>query len=303
MAPTCMQDYIQLTRLHKFPLGSAVIFWPAAYGVAMAAYAFDISAGALVRQTASFAVGCTLLHSTFCVLNDIFDRDLDGLVGEFSGAVSVPGAYALFFTFLLATVAPLFFSNKQAIIIGLLSVPLHVLYPLSKRWTWWPQAWLGMSNAWSFFVGWFAIAANRSTREQVLAVFSAYAAMICWTIYFDTVYATQDREDDARVGVKSTARLFGAWLWEITACFALAAVALLVYAGYLADHGVAYYAVACGGALAHFIWQLTSWDIDSEKSSGKIFKSNGELGLIIFIGVVADYALKGTSFPAMPTPV
>ncbi|KZV59282.1 UbiA prenyltransferase, partial [Peniophora sp. CONT] len=290
--------YIQLTRLHKFPLGTAVIFWPAALGLAMAAYAFDTPARDFLRQAAVFGIGCTLLHSTFCILNDIFDRDLDGLVERtktrpiVSGAVSVAGAYALFLGFLFATACPLIFANKQTITIGLLSLPLHILYPLTKRWTWWPQAWLGISNGWSFFVGWFSIAATHSSREQILAVFSAYIAMVCWTIYFDTVYATQDREDDARVGIKSTARLFGTWLREITACFAICTVVLLIYAGYLVEHGPAYYVLSCGGAMAHFTWQLSTWDLNSDKSSGKLFKSNNELGLIIFGGMVADYALK-----------
>ena len=112
----------------------------------------------------------------------------------------------------------------------------------------------------------FAILGVHETSESSLN--------LSWTIYFDTVYATQDREDDARVGVKSTARLFGTWLWEITACFAMCTVALLAYAGYLSGHGAAYYVLACGGAMTHFAWQLNSWVLDSDKSSGKIFKAS-----------------------------
>jgi 4-hydroxybenzoate polyprenyltransferase len=264
----------------------------------MAAYAFNILIIDFVRQLFGFGLGCTLLHSTFCILNDICDRDLDGLVERtktrplVSGAFPLSGALVLFAGFLAATAGVLLFANSQAVAFGLLSVPLHFLYPTSKRWTWWPQAWLGISNGWSFFVGWFSIAASQSSRENVISVLSMYGAMICWTIYFDTIYATQDREDDARIGVLSTARLFGTWLREFTTVLAICTTFLLLYAGTLNRHGVLYYVLSCGGAMCHFLWQIASWDPNNSKSSGKIFKSNGDLGLIVFAGMVADYAYK-----------
>ncbi|KZV76736.1 UbiA prenyltransferase [Peniophora sp. CONT] len=295
MTPLRLRNYLELTRLHKFPLGTALTFWPAAFGVTMAAYAFNIPAREFARQSLAFGIGCTLLHCTFCVLNDIFDRDLDAFVERtkgrpmVTGTVTLPGAWSLFIGSLLATSCPLFFANEQAFTIGLLSLPLHVLYPLAKRWTWWPQVWLGIVLGWSFFVGWFSVAADKSSRDQMLAVFYMYGAIICWTIHFDTVYATQDREDDARIGVLSTARLFGAWLRELDACFAISTVMLVACAGYLNKQGVAYYVLSCGGAACHLAWQLTRWDPDRDESNKVVFKSNSELGLIMFSGMAVDY--------------
>ncbi|KZV76748.1 UbiA prenyltransferase [Peniophora sp. CONT] len=271
MSSSIVHNYIHLTRLDSFPLGSAIVFWPSAFGVTMASYCFGLSASDLSRQLIGFGAGCTLLHSTFCILNDICDRDIDGLVERtksrplVTGAVSLHGAWILFLAFISATACML-------ATFGLLSLPLHVLYPLTKRWTWWAQAWLGVCGGWSLFVGWFSVAGTRTTREHVLALFSMYAAVICWDIYVDTIYASQDRKDDARIGIFSVARLFESRLRAFSAFCAFCAVALLICAGLFLGYGIPYYAIACGGASCHFAWQLYSWDPNDNKSSGMMFK-------------------------------
>ncbi|KAI0036281.1 UbiA prenyltransferase family [Vararia minispora EC-137] len=285
---------VKLTRLDKFPLGSLVIFWPAAFGVTMASYAFNTSVQDFLTKIGIFAVGGTLLHSTFCVLNDICDKDLDGMVERtksrplVAGTASLTFAWVLFLGFLSATLFLLSFAQPLAVSFGMLSLPLHFTYPLSKRWTWWPQAWLGISNGWSYFVGWLSVAGERSSSTQVKATLAINT--YSWTIYFDTIYATQDRKDDTRIGVKSTARLFGSRLREITALFAVATIVLMTSAGVLNHHGTPYFIISCAVAAAHFVWQVMSWDTENDRQSGELFKANGNLGYFIFLGMVADYA-------------
>ncbi|KZV60686.1 UbiA prenyltransferase [Peniophora sp. CONT] len=278
MAHSVLRDYIQqVTRLDSFPLGTAITFWPAAFGVTMAAIAFDISIPDFVRQLLCVGIGCTLLHSTICVLNDIAARNIDGLVERTKqrplviGAVPLRGAWILFAGLLSILICILLaLANETTVTFGLLSLPLHVLYPYSKRWTWWPQAWLGISIGWSIFVGWFSIAGARSSRTNTLAV-----VLMCsrsWAIYYDTVYASQDVEDDTRIGVLSTARLFESRVQAFTTCFATCVVLLLIYNGTLNEYGVLYYTLTCGGASCHFLWQLSNWEPKDNESSAKIFK-------------------------------
>ncbi|KAI0035462.1 UbiA prenyltransferase family [Vararia minispora EC-137] len=287
-------ECFKLTRLHKFPLGSLVIIWPAAFGVAMASYATRATLEDFLVKIGLFTLGGTCLHSSFCVLNDIYDRDLDGQVERtktrplVTGAISLPLAWFVFLCCLSTTALLLSFANSSAVFFGMLSLPLHFIYPYSKRFTWWPQAWLGISNGWSFFVGWISVSGTEVSHAQVKAMLAMYGCMICWTIYFDTIYATQDRKDDERVGIKSTARLFGAQLHFITALFATAMVALLVTGGTFNDHGLPYFAVSCPAAAVYFLWQMASWDINNDQQSGELFKGNGYLGFVIFAGMAAD---------------
>jgi len=281
-------------------MGSIVICWPGVIGLAIAAHEFQtVSDTELFIKAAVFCLGGTLFHSAFCVYNDICDIEFDGRVERtktrplVAKEISLLGAWTAFLTVYLLGIFSMYFAhlNNTAIAFGLLSMPLHFLYPLSKRWTWWPQAWLGLSNGWSFLVGWFTFADEQSSKAQIQASILMYLAMVCWTIYFDTIYATQDRSDDARAGVKSTALLFGDSVRAATSAFAALTAVCMAASGILYKHGVLYFSISCCGAACHFAWQMASWNVNDRKQTGKLFKSNGDWGFIVFAGIIADRAM------------
>jgi len=288
--------YFELTRLHKFPLGSIVICWPGVLGLAMSAHTFEKSYTELSVQTLIFCLGGTLFHSAFCVYNDICDRDVDGRVARtkkrplVTGEISLVGAWIAYLSVVSVGLFAMSFAhlNHTAIALGLLSLPLHLLYPLAKRWTWWPQGWLGLSNGWSYFVGWFTFAGRYSSHANIKACLFMYLAMASWTIYFDTIYATQDRKDDADAGIKSTALLFGKNVRGATSAIAALTMFCIVAAGVLNQHGLPYFLISCFGAGAHFAWQMGTWDVNDAKQTGQIFKSNGDWGFLVLAGILAD---------------
>ena len=178
-------------------------------------------------------------------------------------------------------------------LIGLIGVfPLHALYPLMKRWTYWPQAWLGLAMNWGFPVAWLSITHGSADLYVVISFFLGtvwyvdlsfpssfrvlthdYRALTrSWTIVYDTIYACQDREDDVHAGVKSTAVLFGSWVRPILMAFTALFLGLLVLAGVLNSQGAWYFVVSCGGAAGHFVWQFASWNPDVAEDGGKKFQ-------------------------------
>ncbi|GJE85451.1 4-hydroxybenzoate octaprenyltransferase [Phanerochaete sordida] len=284
--------YWELMRLHKPVLGNTLMFWPCAWGLTMAGYTTGTSSYDLVMQLLAFAVGSTLMHSAACVLNDICDIDFDKQVERTrsrplpSGVVTVTEAWILLLALMVPTVAMLLLTNQTAALVALPGIfPFHALYPLMKRWTYWPQAWLGFAMNWGFLVSWLAV----TDTVPVFVVWPFFLGTVCWTIVYDTIYACQDREDDVHAGVKSTALLFGAWVRPILAGFTLAFLALLAGAGLANGQGAPYFVLSCGGAAAHFAWQFASWAPDVPADGGRKFNSNGLTGLIIWSGMLVDY--------------
>ncbi|KAI0337401.1 4-hydroxybenzoate polyprenyl transferase [Trametopsis cervina] len=291
------RGYYELTRLHKPIMGNTLMFWPCAWGLTMAGYANGTSLPILVYQVLLFGVGSTLLHSAACVLNDICDIDFDKQVERTrsrplpSGVVSVYEAWALLILLLLPTVATLIFTNQTAAILGVFGIlPLHALYPLMKRWTYWPQAWLGLAMNWGYIVAWYALTDNASEKAHTICTF--FFGTVCWTIVYDTIYACQDREDDVLAGIKSTAVLFGAYVRPILIGFALAFISLLLYAGISNGQGAGYFVVSCGGATAHFVWQFWTWKVERPEDGGHKFQANGWTGLVIWVGMLVDYWVR-----------
>ncbi|KAJ7250755.1 UbiA prenyltransferase family-domain-containing protein [Mycena rebaudengoi] len=287
--------YYELTRLHKWPLGSILVFWPSAWGVAMAAYSVELPWQNLLIQTLMFAIGSTLLHSAACILNDICDRDFDRQVERTknrplaTGVISVTGATLWLLLFVFASIMVLATTNKTAFLYGLLGVfPLHALYPLMKRWTWWPQAWLGLAMNWGFPIGWLAV--GGAMDKKILGIF--FAGTICWTIVYDTIYGCQDRRDDIVAGVKSTSLLFGTWVRPILVMFAATFVACMVYAGICNQQGPYFFGISIGGACIFFFWQFSTWQVDDVADCGSKFEANGNMGLIIWMGMLLDYYCK-----------
>jgi 4-hydroxybenzoate polyprenyltransferase len=220
-----------------------------------------------------------------CTWNDITDRHIDAAVARTrsrpipSGQVGVRGAIAWMVAQALVAFAILLSFAPLAIWLGVASLVLVAIYPFAKRFTWWPQLFLGLAFNWGAIL---AHAAHDGTLG--VAPVLLYGAGIAWTLFYDTIYAHQDREDDALIGVKSTARLFGArtgrWLWA----FALAAGGLMLASVLLAAPAGAGRIVALAGVagfVAHLVWQMRALDIDDPARCLALFRSNRDAGLIV----------------------
>ncbi len=237
--PSAWKPYAQLSRLDR-PIGWQLLLLPCWMGIAISrtGYGFFWDDA---RYALGFLIGAIAMRGAGCTYNDILDRDIDAQVERTrlrplpSGAVSLKAAWAWLLAQCLAGLAVLLTLPPLAQFVSLLAVPLVALYPLMKRITWWPQAWLGIVFSWGALVGGAAVSYQGGVPGEAIAL---YAGCICWTIGYDTIYALQDREDDALVGVRSTARLFGAqWrLW--TSVFYVAALALWTSAAAIAGSGL-----------------------------------------------------------------
>lgn len=292
VAQSWWRPYWELARMHKFPTGSMLVFWPCVWGYLMSAGSNIPPWHRLPALFAMFLVGSTILHSAACTINDICDRDFDRQVERTknrplaAGTISVLGATI----FLILQVAVFFYIlsrvNSTAFLCGTFGVfPLHAFYPLMKRITYWPQAWLGLAMNWGLPTAWLIVAPGdiKSVPMYILTF-----GTICWTIVYDTIYACQDRRDDVKAGVKSTALLFADWVKPILTVFATVFVATLTYAGMSTGHGWTYFALSVGGCAAHLVWQLLTLDVDSPEDCWSKFNSNGYLGYIVTIGLLVD---------------
>ncbi|KAI0087857.1 UbiA prenyltransferase family-domain-containing protein [Irpex rosettiformis] len=285
-----------LTRMHLFPMGSDLCIAPCIWGLLMAAHHIDFQpTNRVFWMLALWSFEQTVEHSAGCVLNDIFDRDVDGLVERSSGRPLVTGAVPLRQAVYLA----LFLHGIILGILGFCGIPTLCAglvgivffgwpYPLMKRWTNWPQAWLGLTFGWGIMKGWLSLDAD---HYDTCVIAMLWCGNTCWTIVYDTIYACQDRKDDVRAGVKSTAVLFGERVRTVLSLFATVFVACLFLAGVANEHGLWYFVVSVGGASCHLIWQLYTINFENRDDCKRKFKSNGTLGLIVSLGLLCDYLL------------
>ncbi|KAH9917679.1 UbiA prenyltransferase [Epithele typhae] len=264
--------YFQLTRLHKPFMGNTLLFWPCAWGLTLAARATNMPLDTYATYLTAFFYD-KLVERTRT-------RPLP------SGRASISGAIALYFALQLPAVLMIALTNKTTALLTLISMfPIQGLYPLMKRWTYWPQAWLGLSFNCGVPVGWASVTGQYPPPSVWLLALGG----TCWTIFYDTIYACQDREDDKRVGIKSTAVLFGDRVRAILTLFAGAFVLCLAVAGAALGHGAAYLLLSCGCTLAHLGWQLWVWDDKDVRDSMLKFESNGFLAAVIWLGMFGDY--------------
>ncbi|KAF5365647.1 hypothetical protein D9758_003168 [Tetrapyrgos nigripes] len=291
-------DYWELARMHKFPLGTLVVFWPCVFGLVLGAFVRPISMLELGKMTFFLLIGSALVHSAACVINDICDRDFDRQVERTKnrplarGAISLTGATFLLFALVGLSLLLMSYCNPLAFNVGLIGIfPLHGLYPLMKRWTWWPQAWLGLAMNWGFTVAWIAVTGN--IDWNIVPVF--FLGLWSWTMVYDTIYGCQDKKDDVKAGIKSTSLLFGSYIRPVLAVFATNVVSAFVYVGLKHRHGLAYWIISVGGAAVHFAWQLITLNPDDPSDCAVKFKSNGSLGYILYLGMVADYYFEVAS--------
>jgi 4-hydroxybenzoate polyprenyltransferase len=235
-----------------------------------------------------FAVGATVMRGAGCTWNDIVDRDFDGRVERTalrpipSGQVSVRNAFLFAIGLSLTGFLVLIQFNWATIAIGILSLALVAAYPFAKRFTYWPQLVLGLTFNWGALVGWAAVTGGIGWPALLL-----YVGAVLWTIGYDTIYAHQDREDDALLGLKSTALKLGAKTKPALLVFYGGALVLWTAAFWTAGAtGPGYLALL--GVLAHFGWQISTLDVDETDNCLTRFKSNRFVGWIIVGGLVAE---------------
>ena len=293
-APAWSRPYLRLSRADR-PIGTWLLLIPCLWGIALAAMSDGFRAWDLWLAL-SCGVGAFVMRGAGCTWNDIADRDIDAQVARTrsrpipSGQVSVRGALVWMVLQALAGATILLSYNSLAIALGAASLGLVAIYPFAKRFTWWPQVFLGLAFNWGALL---AFAAHAGT--VTVGAVALYAAGIVWTLYYDTIYAHQDKEDDALIGVKSTARLFGdksrGWLWffaGLTMVLMMLAVALALPA----DAGVLPLLAALAGVWGmgwHLALQMRRTDLDDPLSCMRTFRANRDAGLIaaLFLAIAA----------------
>ena len=293
LAPRWARPYVRLARLDR-PIGAWLLLWPCWWSLALAATAGAPESSGASRLglpdpalLALFALGAVAMRGAGCTYNDIVDRDLDAQVARTrsrpipSGQVRVRQAAAFMAVLGLIGLGVLLSFNDFAIWLGLAALPLVAVYPFAKRVTDWPQAVLGLAFNWGALLGWAA-----ATGGLGLAALALYAAGVAWTLGYDTVYALQDKEDDALIGVRSTALLLGARARLGIAAFYGSATAMLALAGALASLGWPFYAVLAAAAV-QFGWQTETLDGEDAANCLYRFRSNKWLGWLVFIAIVA----------------
>ncbi len=290
LAPSWLRPYLRLARFDR-PIGAWLLLLPCWWSAALAAVAAHAGAPNLAHLVL-FLVGAFVMRGAGCTWNDIVDRDLDGSVERTasrpipSGQVSL--AQAALFLILQALIgfAVLLAFNRFTVALGIASLAIVAVYPFMKRITYWPQIVLGLAFSWGALMGW-AGAFGRLDLPALLL----YAGSISWVIGYDTIYAHQDRDDDALVGIKSTALLFGARTKPMLALFYGVAVIALGAAGFAAGAGLVF-ALGLLAFAAHLAWQIVRLDIGDPDNCLAVFKSDRDAGLILFAGLVLDAALR-----------
>lgn len=291
-APKATRPYLRLSRADR-PAGTWLLLLPCWWGLALAI--LNDPAGANLMDAWIFVgcgIGAFLMRGAGCTWNDITDRDFDGRVERTksrpipSGAVTVRQALIWMVIQALLAAVILFTFNWFTIALGIASLLLVCVYPFAKRFTWWPQVFLGLAFNWGALLAWAAHHGSLNAAPLLL-----YLAGICWTLFYDTIYAHQDAEDDALIGVKSTARLFAENTPRALLFFQIAAMLFLLGAC-LADPGVLverplHLLVALTAVWAfgwHLTWQLRRLDINDAEICLHLFRSNRDAGLILAAG-------------------
>jgi 4-hydroxybenzoate polyprenyltransferase len=289
LAPPWARPYLRLARLDR-PIGSWLLLMPCWWSVGLAQVAAGERAPNL-WHIALFFIGAFAMRGAGCTWNDLVDRDLDAKVERTrsrpipSGQVTVAQAAAFLVLQALVGLMVLLQFNGFTVALGFLSLTTVVVYPFLKRFTYWPQIGLGLAFSWGALMGWPAAFGRLDLPALVL-----YAGAICWVIAYDTIYAHQDREDDALIGIKSTAILFGERTRPMLSVFYSAAVLLLGFAGILAGAGIVFI-VGLAAFAAHLGWQVRRLDISDPALCLRLFKSNRDAGLILFAALLFEAAI------------
>jgi 4-hydroxybenzoate polyprenyltransferase len=289
-APSWSRPYLRLSRLDR-PIGSWLLLMPCWWSAALAA-GISGHIKSLPLTIALFFIGAFVMRGAGCTWNDITDRDLDAKVERTrsrpipAGQVSVTQALVFLVAQALIGLVVLLQFNRFAIFTGIASLLIVAIYPFMKRITWWPQVVLGLAFSWGALMGFAAEFARIDLVALVL-----YAGSIAWVIGYDTIYAHQDAEDDALIGIKSTARLFGARTREALVVFYGLSVMLIGVALVLAGSRFAAW-IGLAAFAAHLVWQINRLDIGDGALCSRVFKSNRDAGLLLFAGLLIDAAMR-----------
>jgi 4-hydroxybenzoate polyprenyltransferase len=285
-APPWSRPYLRLARFDR-PIGAWLLLIPCWWSVALAAV-YTPATSAIGWHVLLFFIGAFVMRGAGSTWNDIVDRNLDAGVARTrmrpipSGQVSVPQALAFLVLQALIGLAVLLQFNQFTVKLGIASLAIVALYPFLKRITYWPQIGLGFAFSWGALMGWAATYGQIDPPALVL-----YAGAIFWVIGYDTIYAHQDREDDALIGIKSTARLFGRATKFMLAVFYTLAVALIAIAGIFSDLGteVSFF-VGILAFATHLGWQVYRFRTNNPHLALMLFRSNRDAGLILFVGLM-----------------
>ena len=280
--PRWLQPWLQLMRLDR-PIGVWLLFWPCLFGLVLGATAQDRSFTEWrdLYYVVLFALGAIVMRGAGCAFNDIVDRKIDAQVARTrgrpipSGRISVGGAVRLVAGLCLVGLVILTQFNAFAVGLGAASLTLVAAYPFMKRITWWPQAWLGLTFNWGALLGYAAQTGTLGWADAML-----YAGLIFWTLGYDTIYALQDKDDDALIGVKSTARLFGDDAARWVARFYVLAFGLILAAGYAAHMGWLFTPLMLLAG-ANLLWQVKKLDVNDPDLALRLFRANRDTGALI----------------------
>jgi 4-hydroxybenzoate polyprenyltransferase len=275
--PQPLRDYAQLARFDR-PIGWWLLFWPCTWGVWLA------GAGWQFALVGWLLLGAIAMRGAGCVYNDIVDADLDRQVARTaarpvaSGRVSVKAAWAWLLALCAVGFVVLLQLRWQAELVALASLGLVAAYPFMKRITWWPQAWLGLVFTWGALVGWTAL-----RLDHLNAMLALYAGSIFWCVGYDTIYALQDKEDDALVGIRSSALRLGANVKAGVTAFYLLALAFWALAvWWVREDPLAMLALV--PAAVHLLWQALTLDPADGANALKRFRSNRWAGALVAAG-------------------
>jgi 4-hydroxybenzoate polyprenyltransferase len=282
LLPRGFRPYARLARLER-PTGWWLLALPGWWGICLG----QVSQNGGVpdfKLMLLFLMGAIIMRGAGCTLNDIVDRDIDAHVARTrsrplpSGQVSVKEAFLFLVALLGLGFIILLQLNNSAIVLGATSLALVAVYPFMKRLTHWPQLVLGLAFNWGALLGYAAVTGGVEAAAMCL-----YVGGVCWTLAYDTIYAHQDKEDDALIGVKSTALKFGAATKTWLLLFFFSALVLIGLAGVLAGASAIFHlGVVLAGV--HGLWQVSQLDIESPDNCLRLFRSNRDFGLLIFAG-------------------
>ncbi|KAF8515551.1 UbiA prenyltransferase [Gautieria morchelliformis] len=285
-----IDPWVELTRVKKFA-GTMVLFWPFAWSLTMVSRSISLPGTSYARLLAEGFVGACLLRGG-CIWNDILDKDFDRKVERTKhrpvadGRITVSAALVFLLAHLCLLVRMIWFTAPMVWYLGLVSIfLLPGVYPLMKRITYWPQAWLGLAMNAGVPMAAAILTTNISSSIIILSVGSW-----AWTIWYDTIYACQDKTDDVQAGVKSTALLFGDWTKPVLSIFGTILMSCLATCGVLNRAGISYFIITVGGGTFLLVKELWQVDLDVPKSCWETFNRNGfTLGAVVWLGMALDY--------------
>ncbi|MDB5623230.1 MAG: 4-hydroxybenzoate octaprenyltransferase [Devosia sp.] len=286
-APDWLKPYARLARWDR-PIGFWLLFWPCIWGLGLAAVADPVRGFDWWTAILMFG-GSVLMRGAGCTFNDIVDRDIDTQVARTrsrpipSGQVTTRRALTFLVAQALLGLLILLQFNAFTVLLGVASLVLVAIYPFMKRITWWPQAFLGLAFSWGALMGWSSQTGGLSVAPLLL-----YFGCILWTIGYDTIYALQDVDDDALIGVKSTALLFGSRARIIVAGFYLLSFALWLAAAVLVGAGLVFASLSLI-ALGLLAWQVQTLDASAAGNALLRFKSNHYVGLVLSLALLAEW--------------